>query len=286
LPTGPGFTPTTFAGKLGDMLGTLIPEWVGVRRPVIGMLHAPPLPGAPRCSSEMREIAHFVLRDAETLVRGGVHGLLLENFGDAPFTRGRVSAGTVAAQTTLAIAIRGRFDVPLGINVLRNDALSALAIAVAVDAVFIRVNVLTGARLTDQGIIQGNAYALLRERARLRAEHIPIFADVNVKHSVAMGAERPIEEEAAETLQRGGADGLIVSGVGTGRPADIAELRRVKQAAGTAPVLVGSGVDAETVAVYAADADGFIVGTAFKQDGLITNPVDERRVAALLARLA
>jgi hypothetical protein len=234
----------------------------------------------------MRGITQFVLRDAETLIRGGVNGLLLENFGDAPFARRRVSAGTVAALTTLATAVRSRFDVPFGINVLRNDALSALAIAVAVDAAFIRVNVLTGARLTDQGIIQGNAHTLLRERSRLRADRIRIFADVNVKHSVALGVERPIEEEAAETVQRGGADGLIVSGVGTGRPADVAELRRVKQAGGATPVVVGSGLDPESAAAYAADADGFIVGTGLKRDGVVTNPVDEGRVAALLALLA
>ena len=260
----------------------LAPAWVGVRTPVVGVLHAPPLPGAPRCDRDLAAIREFVLRDAEALAAGGVHGLLLENFGDAPFYPHRVPAAVVACMTWLAGEVRRRWGLPLGINVLRNDGRSALAVAHAVGADFIRVNILCGARVTDQGLIAGIAHALLRDRARLGAARIKILADVDVKHSTPLGTARPLAEEVADTLARGGADGVILSGSGTGRPTAVDELRTAKAAAGHAPVFVGSGVTAESVRDYLPYADGLIVGTALKRDGQVGNPVDAGRVKALL----
>jgi len=168
----------------------------------------------------------------------------------------------------------------LGVNVLRNDGLSALAIAHAVGAAFIRVNVLCGARLTDQGIVEGIAPRLLRDRAWLGA-NARILADVDVKHSAPL-ASRPIEEEAEEILVRGLADGLIVSGAATGRPAGPAQLRAVRDVARDAPVLVGSGISAENVGEYLDSADGLIVGTWLKRDGNVYQPIDPARVKALM----
>ena len=267
------------------MIPTLTPAWANVRRPVIGMLHLPALPGAPRCTQPLADTIDFVLRDADALTAGGVHGLMLENFHDTPFAPGRVPAHVVAAMTTIAVAVRRRFDLPLGINVLRNDASGALAVAAAADAAFIRVNILCAARVTDQGVIQGDAYTLLRERALLNAAHVKILADVDVKHSSPLGPPRPVEDEVSDLIARGGADGLIVSGPGTGHPTDLEELQRVKRAAGQTPIFVGSGVSAENIAGYATCADGFIVGTSLKWDSLAAQPVDRARVAALLARL-
>ncbi len=229
----------------------------------------------------MRTVREAVLRDADALVEGGIHGLLLENFGDAPFWPHRVPSVVVAQMTALAMELRRRFPIPLGINVLRNDGRSALAVAHAAGAQFIRVNVLCGARLTDQGILEGIAPTLLRDRARLGAD-VKILADVDVKHSAPL-APRPIDEEAEEMLARGLADGLIVSGVATGRPVDLAQLRAVRAAARGAPVLVGSGVAAENLGEYLDDADGFIVGTSLKRDGDVSQPVDPARVKALMA---
>lgn len=256
----------------------------GVPKPLIGMLHAPPLPGAPGYRGDFQAVCDAVLRDAETLVEGGMHGLLLENFGDAPFYPGQVPAHVVASMTALAVEVRKRFAVPLGLNVLRNDGRSALAVAYAAGAEFIRVNVLCSARVTDQGLIQGIAHELLRDRAMLGARSIRIFADVDVKHSAPLGL-RPIEDEARETLERGGADGLIVSGAATGQPTDVAQLSQVKRVAADAPVLVGSGITPDSLAHFLPYADGFIVGTAIKRDGLTTNPVDPSRVRALVRTL-
>jgi membrane complex biogenesis BtpA family protein len=166
-------------------------------------------------------------------------------------------------------------------NVIRNDGSSALAVAYAAGARFIRVNVLCGARVTDQGIIEGIAHNLLRERASLAAAHIAIFADVNVKHSAPLAA-RPVEDEVQDLLYRGGADALIVSGAATGRPADLSELETVHSAAAGAPVFVGSGVTAETLAALWPYCNGFIVGSALKRDGRADQPVDAQRVRRLM----
>jgi uncharacterized protein len=246
---------------------------------VIGMLHVPPLPGAPRFDGNLPHVREFVLQDADALVTGGVDGLLLENFGDAPFTAGRVPAYALTHLTVLAWEIKRRWSLPLGINVLRNDGLSALAVAHAVGADFIRVNVLCGALVTDQGIIEGIAYDLLRERAALGAA-VSILADVRVKHAAPL-APRPLAVEVRDTIQRGLADALVVSGVASGDAPDREFLATVRAAAGPTPILVGSGVAVETASQFRGLADGFVVGTAFKRDGVIANPVDPARVARL-----
>ena len=261
----------------------LLPQWANVGVPVVGMLHLPPLPGSHACRDELDTIRKFVMRDAESLCAGGVDGLMLENFGDAPFYPDRVPAITVAGMTALACAVRREFDVPLGINVLRNDGRSALAVAVASGAAFIRVNVLCGARVTDQGLLQGIAHDLLRERRSLNAEHIRILADVDVKHSAPL-APRPLAIEVRDLVERAHCDAIIVSGQATGRATDVQTLSQAKQAAGgTAPVFVGSGVSIDNVAQLVANgADGLIVGTSLKVDGRVSNPVDAARVRDLV----
>ncbi len=249
-------------------------------KPVIGMLHLAPLPGSPRGGSDLKEVSAQLLADAEVLVRGGCHGLMMENFGDAPFFPGTVPAHVVAAMAVLASEVRRRYPLPLGINVLRNDGLSALGIAAAVQADFIRVNVLTGARVTDQGVIQGIAHDLLRERHRLGADAIRVFADVDVKHSAAL-APRPLADEVEDTFGRGLADAIVVSGSGTGAGVDLAKLKVARQAAKTRPILIGSGVTAESLSDLWPLADAFIVGTALKKGGISTGPVELARVKRL-----
>ena len=229
----------------------------------------------------MAEVEEALIRDAHALAEGGVDGLMLENFGDAPFFPGPVPSVTVAALTSLARAVRDRISLPLGINVLRNDAVAALGIAAAVGAAFIRVNVLTGARVTDQGVIEGCAHRLLRERASLRAEDVRIFADVDVKHSAAL-APRPHEEEVHDLIGRGGADVVIVSGARTGAAVPLADLHAARRAAGEHPIFVGSGVTSATIADLLPLADGFIVGSTFKEGDVTTAPVDPKRVESFM----
>ena len=217
-------------------------------KPLIGMVHLRPLPGSPRYGGKLADVRDAAVADAESLVEGGCDGLMIENFGDVPFFPGRVPAHVVSTMTTLAAAVRaaapGR---PLGVNVLRNDGRSALAVALAAGANFIRVNVLCGARVTDQGVIEGIAAELLRDRAILGASGVKILADVDVKHSAPLAA-RPAADEVADTLHRGLADGLVVSGAGTGKPVDPARLAEVKRVAGGSMVFVGSGVTTDSIA--------------------------------------
>jgi uncharacterized protein len=255
-----------------------------VPKPVIGMVHLPGLPGSPRGSLTIAAIREHALRDAEALVSGGIDGLMVENFGDAPFFPSRLPAHTVAHMTVIAHEVKSRFPLPLGINALRNDGLAAVAIAAAVGADFVRINVYTGARVTDQGIVEGEAHRILRARKLLGAR-CRIFADVAVKHSSPLGV-RPLEDEVADTVLRGGADAVIVSGSATGKPASLDDIRRAKEAAAGAPILLGSGAGKSDLAEVLRYADGLIVGTAFKKDGVVTNPVEVARVRAFMEQVA
>jgi membrane complex biogenesis BtpA family protein len=241
------------------------------------MIHVPALPGAPRCSMNFEEIRRFVLADSAALAEGGVDGLMIENFGDVPFYASRVPAHTVAFLSTLAFEVKTRFLLPLGINVLRNDGMAAIAIAAAVGAEFVRVNVYTGARLADQGILHGEAHEIARYRRALGAT-AQIWADVAVKHSAPLG-DRFLGDEVEDTVERGLAD----AGTSTGKPTLLEDVRTVKRHAGQAAVYVGSGVDDSTIETLLEVADGAIVGTAFKLGGKISAPVDRARVHALVS---
>lgn len=248
---------------------------------LIGMVHLTALPGSPRWGGSMVGVVTAALADARALVDGGMDAMLVENWGDAPFTPGRVEPATVAAMSVVAHEVRKAFPaIPLGINVLKSDARAALAVACAVGARFIRVNVHVGAVLTDQGIIAGGAHDLLRVRRLLGAD-VKILADVQTKHAAPL-APVSIEQEARDCVERGLADALIVSGAATGSPTEPGDLKRVRDAVGAVPLLVGSGATAETAGELLAVADGLIVGTAVKRDGLVSNPVDAARVRRLV----
>ena len=252
---------------------------------ISGVLHLPPLPGSPSSVSPFSSVIDHVLRDADALVSGGIRSAVIENFGDAPFWPGRVRPHVPAMMAVLASRITSRFgtDLSLGVNVLRNDGFSAIGIAAATGASFVRINVFSGAAWTDQGLIQGEAAQITRYRRELCAlgPQPAIMADVLVKHAVPAGVTC-IETLAREAVSRGGADGLIVTGNGTGFPTSMDDVRRVKSAAGEKPVWVGSGASASTVAEIAAVADGVIVGTALHRDGDIVAPIEKDRVRSFV----
>src|SRR6266542_325886 len=149
------------------------------------MVHLKPLPGAPLVGGSLDAVIDAALRDARAIASGGADGIIVENFGDRPFFATRVPPETIAAMTRAIVEIAAAVRLPLGVNVLRNDARAALAIAAAVGASFIRVNVHTGAMVTDQGIIEGDAAETLRYRTRIAAD-VAIFADTHVKHATPL----------------------------------------------------------------------------------------------------
>jgi uncharacterized protein len=249
------------------------------RKILIGVVHLRPLPGSPRWRGDMESVIEFAANDARAYQRGGAHALFIENFGDVPFTKGGVAPEAVAAMAAAGRAIRQAVKLPIGFNVLRNDARAALALCAVCGGAFIRVNVHTGAMLTDQGLIEGNAYETLRYRQRV-CPQARIFADVHVKHAVPLG-NWTIEDAARDTVERGLADALIVSGAGTGLAADLADVERVRRTSPATKILLGSGVTLENVREFLPAADGFIVASSLKLDGRLSNPVDPKRVAAL-----
>jgi membrane complex biogenesis BtpA family protein len=247
-------------------------------RLLVGVLHLRPLPGAPGWGGSMAEVIRAALADARAYAQGGAHALCIENFGDVPFSGGPVGPETVAAMAVVAAAIREAVSLPVGFNVLRNDARAGLALCAACGGRFVRVNVHVGAMLTDQGILQGNAHETVRYR-QVVVPGAAIWADVHVKHAVRLG-DWPLEMAAWDTWKRGLADALILSGVSTGQPADPEQLWRLREICPGARLLVGSGITAENVGQYAA-ADGFLVGTWVKRGGKVEQPVEARRVAVL-----
>lgn len=251
------------------------------KKRLFGMLHVPPLPGSPRSTQTLEALQEFVLQDARSLQAGGVDGFFIENYGDLPFFPDSVPPITIASLSVIARAVRRETSLEIGINVLRNDGKSALAIAQAVGAQWVRVNVLTGARLTDQGIIEGKAHELLRYRKKIGATSVQILADISVKCSSAL-SDRTLEAEVEETVTRSGADGLIVTGASTGKAVDSEELTKIKDTAKQFPVWIGSGVTEENISKLLPFADGFIVGTSLKRS--IDEPVDLERVKRLVEK--
>jgi len=252
------------------------------RQCLLGVVHLPALPGAPSYGGKLDPVRQSMRRDLLALKKGGAHAVILENFGDSPFSAESAGPAAVACLTSLACEAREIFSGPIGINLLRNDGVGAMAVAAAAGADFIRVNVLVGARLADQGVLNGIAEKLLRFRKRIGAERIRIFADVDVKHSAPLAPGYTIEDESRDAWERGGADALILSGAGTGHGTDPDHLRRAHSAAPRAPLLLGSGTTLENIGDYLPEASGFIVGTALKRAGRI----DPARVRAFVRVLA
>jgi membrane complex biogenesis BtpA family protein len=255
-------------------------------RGLIGVVHLGAMPGDPGYKTGGFEVTEqAALADAEALAQGGVDGIIVENFGSAPFPKGteghRLPPHQVAFLALVVRECRRRFGLPVGVNCLRNDAQAALGIAAATGAAFVRVNVHTGAYVTDQGVIEGEADRSLRYRQALGVP-VALAADILVKHAAPLAPLAPADA-VHDCFDRGLADAVVVSGVATGAPVDAALLRQVRDAAGARPVLLGSGLTPERVDTLAPLATGAIVGTWLKHQGQLRAPVDPARVRTLAA---
>lgn len=249
------------------------------KKAFIGVIHVPPLPGAPKWGGDMGKVLDIARREAEVLVQGGVNGIMVENYGDAPFRIGRVESETVSAMTLVVGAVLEVSPVPVGINMLRNDAGSALAIAAVTGAGFIRVNVHYGIMAAHEGLVEGQAYETIRRRESLGAD-VKVLADVLVKHAATLG-QTDLGLMAWETAARGLADGLVISGPATGYTTAATDVAAARREVPAGFILVGSGVNESNARDLLAIADGAIVGTSLKRDGIITNPLDPQRVIAM-----
>lgn len=245
--------------------------------PIIGVVHLLPLPTSPRWGGSLKAVIDRAEQEATALASGGVDGIIVENFFDAPFTKNQVDPAVVSAMTLIVGRLMNLVTLPVGINVLRNDAQSAIAIASCVQAQFIRVNVLTGVMATDQGLIEGQAYELLRYRRELGSD-VQILADVLVKHGRPLGSPN-LTTAVQETIERGLADGVILSGWATGSPPNLEDLELASAAAYGTPVFIGSGANWENIPTLMQAADGVIVSSSLKRRGRIEQPIDPIRVS-------
>lgn len=244
------------------------------------MVHLGPLPGSPGFHGDLDSVIEAAVTDAERIAVAGFDGVMVENFGDAPFFADDAPKVTIAALTTAVNAVYEASRLPTGVNVLRNDGLGALAVAAATAASFIRVNVLSGTMYTDQGPIVGNAAGIARMRAAVCPD-VEIMADVFVKHATPP-AGLSLIDATNDLVERAAADAIVVSGVGTGAPADEQDLATVARISHL-PVYLGSGVTPDNARAMLSIAHGAIVGTSIKVGGKATNPVDTAAAAVFIA---
>ena len=251
--------------------------------PVIGVVHLLPLPTSPNWGGNLQRVIDRAEQEATALASGGVSGIIVENFFDSPFPKDQVDPAVVSAMSLIVHRLQQLVAVPVGINVLRNDARSALAIATCVEAQFIRVNILTGVMATDQGLIEGCAYELMRYRRELGSD-VNIIADVLVKHARPLGSPN-LTTAVQETIERGLADGVILSGWATGSPPTLEDLELAKAAAKETLVFIGSGASWENIGKLIQSADGVIVASSLKRKGDITQSIDPMRVRQFVEAL-
>jgi hypothetical protein len=251
---------------------------------VIGVIHSLPLPGAPAYDGQpMQDIVRFAVDEAERYRGGGVDGVIVENHGDIPFARpDQLGPETAACMAVMTDAVRRACGLPVGVNVLANGALQALAVAKAAGAAFVRVNQWANAYVANEGLLDGPAGAAARYRAWLHGRAIRVFADVHVKHGAhAITADRTVVELARD-VEFFDADVAIATGQRTGDAATQEEIRAI--AAGCSlPVLIGSGATPANVGDIFSLADGVIVASWLKRDGVWWNEVDPDRLGAFMA---
>ncbi|WP_342070952.1 BtpA/SgcQ family protein [Yoonia algicola] len=273
--------------SISDNAGNAIEQTFGRSKALIGMIHCPPFPGAPRYRGEtLDEIYDACLRDADRLISNGLHGLVVENHGDVPFAKpDDIGPETSAFMSVVVDRIKREFDVPVGINVLANAPIPAFAIARATGAAFIRVNQWANAYVANEGFMEGRAAEAMRYRSALRGEGIKVFADSHVKHgSHSITADRSVAELTRD-LAFFDVDAVIATGQRTGNSATMEEIAEVADATNL-PVLVGSGVTSENITDILSIASAVIVASSLKEGGVWWNPVEAARVQAFVAAAA
>tara|TARA_B100000700_G_scaffold299012_1_gene365498 strand:- start:12 stop:773 length:762 start_codon:yes stop_codon:yes gene_type:complete len=246
----------------------------------IGVVHLKALPGSPSYENNLSEIYKSALEDSTALQNGGVDSIIIENFGDIPFTKDSISKLTLAHFTNIAKELSDSLNIDIGINVLRNDGESALSIADSINANFVRINILSGTMYTDQGIIEGKANKLIKLKNSL-SNNIEIYADVFVKHAVPP-IGYTIENQTEELLLRAGADKIIITGDGTGKEINFEQLEKLREIVPKGQLAIGSGVNESNIENYKNIADILIIGTGFKVDQNIAKPIDVKSVEKLI----
>jgi len=263
-------------------------EVFGTTKPIIGMVHLKPLPGAPRHdhAGGMQAVIDAALFDARELEAGGIDAVQVENQWDRPFQKPEdIGPETVASMAAAAALLRRELRVPLGVTVHLNGVRQALAVAVAAGCRWIRAFELANAYVSNAGLVEAAGPGLMRYRAALRAEQVMVFGDFHVKHgSHQITSDRSVVEQARDVETALG-DAVIVTGVRTGAPPERQDVAQIRGAV-SLPILIGSGLSAKNLDRLLPLVDGAVVGSSFKKDGVLSNPVDRARVREFMDRVA
>lgn len=253
-------------------------------KPIVGVIHVGALPGTPRSSQSVAELVAFARHEARIYRETGVDGVIVENMHDVPYMRGGVGPEIVAAMTAIGFAVKSECGLPVGVQLLAGANIEAMAVAHAAGLDFIRAEGYAYAHVADEGLIQASAAKLLRYRKMIGADRVQVWTDVKKKHAAhAITADVSLGD-TAETVEFMGADCVIVTGSATGKAPNIADVQEAKSHCGL-PVFLGSGISEHNVAEFYNHADGFIIGSAFKIDGLWSNTIDSSRVTSFMKTL-
>lgn len=250
----------------------------GVNKPVIAMIHFSALPGAPFYEQSLEKTLERAVNDAKALQKGGVNGVLISNEGDRPYAL-KVGPETVASMAYLVTKVSEELTVPFGVDVLW-DPYATFAVAKATEATFART-LLVGAFSSDIGFINVKCAEILRYVKKIEAEDVKRFVYLNPEFGTSLG-NRPINQVAKTVQFMDIADVLCISGPATGVQIDVEDLKNAKKGAPELPVFINTGAKKTNIPDLLPFADGVVVGTSLKKDGLTWNPVEEQRVVEFM----
>lgn len=248
---------------------------------IIGMIHVGALPGTPRAEASVTALSRQAVQEAHLYQAAGVDAIMLENMHDVPYLRQQVGPEIVAAMTRIAVDVRQTVDLPCGVQILAGANEAAMAVALAAELDFVRVEGFVFAHVADEGWLDACAGPLLRYRRQIAASHIQVWADIKKKHSAHSVTADVDLTETAQAAAFFGCDAVIVSGTATGAATNPDDLAQVCESV-SIPVLVGSGVTQANLTTYLPHAAGLIVGSHFKQGGHWAAPLDEARLNAFM----
>ncbi len=255
------------------------------KKTVIGMIHTIASPGTPKYGNSINEIIDKACSEAEIYSKYNFDTIILENMHDVPYMNRKVGPEVTAVMTAVALNVRKIFPGSIGIQILAGANSDALAIALAANLQFIRAEGFVYSHIADEGMMNACAGELLRYRKNIGADHIKVFTDIKKKHSSHSITSDVNLTETARAAEFFLSDGLIVTGASTGLPADVNDAEQLYSSTNL-PIMIGSGITASNVKDYLPCADGFIVGSFFKDNNFWANQINTKNIESLLSAMS
>lgn len=248
------------------------------KKPLIGMVHCLPLPGTYKAETEIGQVIERAVSDARCLEAAGFDGIMIENEDlccDLQMKKVQLSGLSM-----VMYAVRSAVSLPIGLCCGCLNYEEALSIALVGGGSFVRLPIFVDTMMNYNGIVFPCSAKAVNYRKEIGAQHISIFADVQVKHYYMLNPEVEIGV-SAQWAQRQGADAVIVTGSRTGEETPLKDLEEVRRAVNI-PVIVGSGVDEENIEAQLQASDGLIIGTSLRKEGRMSEPIDSIRAGHLV----